>query len=146
MRFLCPNKSLEPTAAAFGFSAAPISSRRFIPLWLSSYPLGGIRMRYTFTALLFGWLLLGCTSTVTSYRVEPDGRVTTGATVTTDEHWKQVVAERIGREMRGEPAEAGDSSWATYWPSWYSNIRRRPEDMVAYIKQQRIAKELPTYE
>jgi hypothetical protein len=25
---------------AFGFSAAPISSRRFIALWLSSYPLG----------------------------------------------------------------------------------------------------------
>jgi hypothetical protein len=25
---------------ALGFSAAPISSRRFIPLWLSSYPLG----------------------------------------------------------------------------------------------------------
>ncbi|MDB6032621.1 MAG: hypothetical protein JWM16_2959 [Verrucomicrobiales bacterium] len=36
-----PNKLLEPTAApALGFSAAPISSRRFIRLWLSSYPLG----------------------------------------------------------------------------------------------------------
>jgi hypothetical protein len=37
------NKSLEPNSGpAFGFSAAPISRRRFLRLWLSSYPLGVI--------------------------------------------------------------------------------------------------------
>lgn len=116
------------------------------------------RMSYSITALLFATLLSGCTPMVTSYSIEPGGRVTKLGTMTADDDWKQVVAKRIDKEMSGEPAEAGHSTWATYWPWWYTNIRRKPkpawrssdfktsEDMVTYIKQQRARKGLPTYE
>src|SRR4051812_23383675 len=110
-------------------------------------------MRYRLTPfVVLAWLVYGCTPTVTSYRVDPDGRITRLETVGADEHWKQLVAERIGKEMRGEPAEAGHSTWATYWQWWYANLRRQPkpawrssefktsEDMVTYIKEQRASK------
>jgi len=95
---------------------------------------------------------------MTAYRVDPNGRVTKLGTVTADEHWKQLVSERISKELAGNKPEAGSPDWEQYWRTWYAGIRKHPkpawrssefktaEDMVTYMKQQRVAKGLPTYD
>ncbi len=78
--------------------------------------------------------------------------------VSEDVYWKERVNERIAAELANEKPEAGYDTWQNYWRWWYSVLRRKKkpafksqefrtsEDMVNYIKDQRRAKNLPTYE
>ena len=110
-------------------------------------------------ALLIAASLVDCrTPTITEHRFDPSSP---GAqTFTEDEYWKHLVDLRIAGESAGQKPEAktGHEEWRTFWPWWYSVIRRKPkptwkskefktsEDMVNYIKEKRRAKGLPTYE
>ncbi|HZR77777.1 MAG TPA: hypothetical protein VFA58_01135 [Chthoniobacterales bacterium] len=110
--------------------------------------------------LLAAFSLSGCSihkPTIREYNTDPSGR-TSMKTVTEEEYWKERVEERIGAEMKKEKPEAGYDTWQNYWRWWYSVLRRKKkppfksdsfktsEDMVNYIKEQRRAKGLPTYE
>jgi len=112
-------------------------------------------------ALLIAASFVDCTApTITEYRTEPSGHGAYVGTFTEDEYWKRLVDLRIAAESAGEKPEAksGHEKWSTYWPWWYSVLRRHPkppwkskefktsEDMVNYIKEKRRAKGLPTYE
>ena len=122
------------------------------------WTLGGTDMRFTLLALLSGFLITGCSSGFTEWRADSNGHVTKVGTYTGDEYWKHLVDERISAELAGEKPEAGDPTWEVYWRTWYAGIRLHPkpawrssdfktsEDMVSYIKQQRVAKGLPTYD
>ena len=110
-------------------------------------------------ALLIAASLVDCrTPTITEHRFDPSSP---GAqTFTEDEYWKHLVDLRVAAESAGQKPEAksGHEEWSTFWPWWYSVIRRKPkptwkskefktsEDMVNYIKEKRRAKGLPTYE
>jgi hypothetical protein len=95
--------------------------------------------------------------TIREYSTNPGGQ-TTMKTVTEEEYWKERVDERIAAEIKKEKPEAGYDTWQNYWRWWYSVLRRKKkppfksetfktsEDMVNYIKQQRRAKGVPTYE
>jgi len=110
------------------------------------------------TSFFVGFLLVGCSSNFNEYRVDENGQMTKVGSFTGDELWKRLVDESISKELAGEKPEAGSSTWKDYWRGWYADIRLHPKpawkpsdfktskDMVTYIKQQRAAKGLPTYE
>src|ERR1041384_6534854 len=79
--------------------------------------------------------------------------------VTLEDFWKQMVNQRIALEAAGKrPDNLAVASWRQEWQEWYAILRhqRTPgfassdfktsEDMIAYIKRQRRAKGLPTYD
>jgi|ERR1700736_1538186 len=111
-------------------------------------------------ALLIAASLAACrTPTITERGVDPSGQFSQ-QTYTEDEYWKHLVDARIAAESAGQKPEvkSGHEEWRTFWPWWYSAIRRKrkptwkskefktSEDMVNYIKEKRRAKGLPTYE
>jgi hypothetical protein len=120
--------------------------------------LGGTDMRSIFLALLVSLLITGCSSGFTEWRADSNGHVTKVGTFTGDEYWKHLVDERISAELAGQKPEGGSRDWEDFWRVWYADIRleKKPawkssefktsEDMVTYIKQQRVAKGLPTYD
>ena len=95
--------------------------------------------------------------TIREYNTDTSGHVSV-TNVTEDAYWKERVSERIAAEIAHEKPEAGYDTWQNYWRWWYSVLRRKKkpayksrefrtsEDMVNYIKEQRRAKGLPTYE
>ena len=99
------------------------------------------------------------TPTITEHRREPGG-LFTQQTFTEDQYWTHLVDQRIAAEAAGQKPEreTGHEKWSTFWPWWYSVIRRKPkptwkskqfktsEDMVNYIKEKRRAKGLPLYD
>jgi hypothetical protein len=110
-------------------------------------------------ALLITASFVACKApTITERRFDSSGGE--AQIFTEDEYWKHLVDLRIAAESAGQKPEAktGHEEWRTFWPWWYSVIRRRPkptwkskefktsEDMVNYIKEKLRAKGLPTYE
>ena len=102
--------------------------------------------------------LVGCTETVTEYVPGSDGRYHKVGTFTPEESWKRLVNERIAREKAGTLQKASWQTIKQYWQTWYQGIRssgppdwknsqfKTAEDMVVYIKEQRRAAGLPTYD
>ena len=94
--------------------------------------------------------------TIREYRAGPQGTVTV-ANVTEDEYWKGQVDQRIAAEQEGKKPEAHET-WQEYYQWWYSVLRRKSkptwkskefktsEALIAYIKERRRSKGLPTYE
>ncbi len=94
--------------------------------------------------------------TIREYRSGPEGSVTV-VNVTEDEYWKSQVDQRIAAEVEGKKPEAHET-WQAYYQWWYSVLRRKSkptwksqefktsEALVAYIKEKRRSKGLPTYE
>src|SRR3954471_120352 len=122
-----PNKSLEANSRpAHGFSAAPVLRRRFIWLWLSSYPLACIvRLLHSIALCL---LLAGCASECDIINVRdhasPDGqRVATIYGYTcydTTGYAKYVDLHRAGKKMRHPgnvtvvgPGDVVSVAWST---------------------------------
>ncbi len=119
-------------------------------------------MRYTFPLALLAigcaFLSASCTETVTEYRPGSDGRYHKVGTFTPDESWKRLVNERIAHEKAGTLQKASYETIKQYWQTWYRGIRsnsdvgwkssefKTPEDLVTYIKEQRRAASLPTYD
>jgi len=115
--------------------------------------------RQIIAALLVAAFLPACTShqTIGEYNTDRSGHVSV-KNVSEDVYWKERVNERIAAELAHEKPEAGYDTWQNYWRWWYSVLRRKKkpafksqefktsEDMINYIKQQRRAKGLPTYE
>ena len=112
----------------------------------------------TRTLVLASCILAGaCTDTVTEYRVDPSGKVTS-RTLTSDESWKQRVEHSIDLEVAGNKPPGGQASWEVLWRGWYENIRKQPgppwkpsefktsEDMVRYMKARLVARGLPAYD
>ena len=110
-------------------------------------------------ALCVATLLASCEihqRTIREYRAGPEGTVTV-ANVTEDEYWKGQVDQRIAAELEGKKPEAHET-WPEYYQWWYSVLRRKSkptwkskefktsEALVAYIKERRRSKGLPTYE
>jgi hypothetical protein len=102
---------------------------------------------------------MGCSSTVTEYRLDSHRRVTSVQKLTPDESWKHTEDDRIAAEAAGRKPDAGIKTWREYWKWSYRNIRREPgppawkptqfgnaEEMVAYIETQRKARGLPAYD
>jgi hypothetical protein len=97
---------------------------------------------------------------VTQYRVQANGQLAQTARFTQDEMWKNSVQEKIGNELAGKPPEKYYRSWKESWVAWYVLLRspkyhlpgwrsaefRNGEDMAAYIKRERRAHGLPTYD
>ena len=95
--------------------------------------------------------------TIREYNTDASGHVSV-KNVTEDAYWKERVNERIAAEIAHEKPEAGYDTWQNYWRWWYSVLRRKKkpayksqefrtsEDMVNYIKEQRRAKGLPSYD
>ena len=116
-------------------------------------------VRFTSAVLIIASLVSCKTPTITERGVDPSGQFSQ-QTYTEDEYWKHLVDARIAAESAGQKPEVktGHEEWRTFWPWWYSVIRRKPkptwkskefktsEDMVNYIKEKRRAKGLPTYE
>ena len=104
------------------------------------------------------FLLAGCAQVVTEYQVGSDGRYHKVGTFTPEESWKRLVNERIAREQAGTLQKADWKTIKQFWQEWYQGIRSHPippwkspefktsEGMVAYIKRQRQAAGLPTYD
>ncbi|MBE7158176.1 MAG: hypothetical protein INR62_07040 [Rhodospirillales bacterium] len=104
------------------------------------------------------FLLVGCAETVTEYRPGSDGRYHKVGTFTPDESWKRRVNEEIAQEKAGTLQKPSYETTKQYWQSRYRGIRSHPgvgwksaefktsEDLVSYIKQQRRAAGLPTYD
>ena len=118
------------------------------------------RSRRLITILLVAAFLPACDihrRTIREYHTDQAGHVSV-SNVTEDEYWKEQVNERIEAEIKKEKPEAGYDSWQNYWRWWYSVLRRKKKppfksesfktsaDMINYIKEQRRAKGLPTYE
>jgi len=115
-------------------------------------------MRIIIIALFAGLLLTGCSSGFTEWRVDLNGQMTKVGTFTDDDYWKRLVDQRISAELAGQKPEAGSPDWEHYWRNWYAGIRQHPkpawrssefktsEDMVAYMKHQRVAKGLSPYD
>ena len=116
--------------------------------------------RRVIAVLLMATLLPACEihrRTIREYNTDTSGHVSV-TNVTEDEYWKERVHERIAAEIAHEKPEAGYDTWQNYWRWWYSVLRRKKkpayksrefrtsDDMVNYIKEQRRAKGLPTYE
>ena len=103
-------------------------------------------------------LLASCIQKGVEYRIGDDGRFHNVGTFTPDESWKRLVNERIALEQAGDLQKGKSETTKQYWQNWYRGIRNHPtpswtssefkttEDMVAYIKQQRRAASLPTYD
>jgi hypothetical protein len=102
---------------------------------------------------------VGCSSTVTQYRLDSQGNVMSVQKLTPDESWKRTEDDRIAAEVAGREPEAGIKTWREYWKWSYKNIRRDPgpppwkptqfknaEEMVAYIEEHRKARGLPAYD
>jgi hypothetical protein len=77
---------------------------------------------------------------------------------TEDAEWKRTVESRIQAQIAGQPPDIKGETWPQLWRNWYAGIRKYPgpvwkhsqfktsEDMVRYMKEQRRAHGLPTYE
>ena len=119
-----------------------------------------IRSRQVIALLLVAAFLPACAihrPTIREYNTDQAGHLSV-KNVSEDVYWKERVNERIAAELAHEKPEAGYDTWQNYWRWWYSVLRRKKkpayksqefktsEDMVNYIKQQRRAKGLPTYE
>jgi len=119
-----------------------------------------IHSRRIIVLLLVATLLAGCAihrPTIREYHTDQAGQINV-SNVTEEQYWKERVDERIAAEIAKEKPEAGYDTWQNYWRWWYSVLRRkkktpfksdefkRSEDLVNYIKEQRRAKGLPTYE
>jgi hypothetical protein len=118
------------------------------------------RSRQITALLLIAAFLPACEihhRTIREYNTDQAGHVSV-TNVTEDVYWKERVHERIAAEIAHEKPEAGYDTWQNYWRWWYSVLRRKKkpafksqefrtsEEMVNYIKQERRAKGLPTYE
>jgi hypothetical protein len=116
--------------------------------------------RRIIAALLVVTFFPACTihrPTIREYNTDQTGRVSV-TNVSEDQYWKERVDERIAAEIAHEKPESGYDTWQNYWRWWYSVLRRKKQpaykskefktsqDMVNYIKEQRRAKGLPTYE
>ena len=107
----------------------------------------------------FGFVLAGCFPAVSEVKVDPETHKFTKKTYKSEaDFWKAQVERRIEQELAGKKPDGGSPTWKAYWTNWYANIRRYPsppwkdseiktsEDMVRYMKEQRRAHGLPTYE
>jgi hypothetical protein len=110
-------------------------------------------------ALLIAALIAGCDihpRTIREYHAGPGGQMTV-SDVTEDQYWKERVDERIAKEIKGERPESHET-WADYYHWWYDVLRRKPkptwkskefttsDDLIAYIKEKRRERGLPTYD
>ena len=113
-----------------------------------------------FITIFLVWVVTACgPSMVTQYR-SVDGRLVPTARFTQDELWKNSVQENIKAELAGKPPPKHYSSWKESWVAWYALLRspefhlpgwrsaefKNAEEMAAYIRRERRAHGLPTYD
>jgi hypothetical protein len=106
------------------------------------------------TVFIMAALLSGCTDRLIVYGADSTGRLGKLGTFTPDEWLKQDIERAINSELSGQRPSAPAKTWGQYWRKYYQNQYppkgavefSTHEKILAYVKQRRIARGLPTYD